>query len=107
MKKDIHPECHNITVRCFCGNTFETTSTSNKIDIDICSNCHPFFTGTQKFVDTAGRIEKFQRRYTAGTPKEAKATEKKAETKTQAAVEPKATASQEPKASAKKTKKSK
>jgi large subunit ribosomal protein L31 len=64
MKKNLHPECHNITIRCVCGNSFETTSTLNKIDTDICSACHPFFTGAQKFVDTAGRIEKFQRRYT-------------------------------------------
>jgi large subunit ribosomal protein L31 len=106
MKKGIHPECHNITIRCFCGNCFETTSTSNKIDVDICSNCHPFFTGTQKFVDTAGRIEKFQRRYTPGA-KEAKAAEKKA-AKEVKAVEPKieetkTVAAHEPKTSAKKT----
>lgn len=132
MKKDIHPECHNITVRCFCGNSIETTSTSNKIDVDICSNCHPFFTGTQKFVDTAGRIEKFQRRYTpdSTTKKEkaAKPAEKPVEKKVEAEVKavttetkkaaeakavepkvaaPKASVAQEPKATAKKTKKSK
>ena len=67
MKKDIHPECHKVTVRCVCGNSFETTSTTQRIDADICSACHPFFTGTQKFVDTAGRIEKFQRRYATKT----------------------------------------
>lgn len=63
MKKDIHPVVHNVTARCVCGNTFETTSTDQKIETDLCSACHPFFTGTQKFVDTAGRIEKFQRKY--------------------------------------------
>lgn len=67
MKKGIHPECHKITIRCVCGNSFETISTLNKIDTDICSACHPFFTGAQKFVDTAGRIEKFQRRYAPQT----------------------------------------
>ncbi len=63
MKKDIHPISHNITVKCVCGNSFETISTEPKLDVDICSACHPFFTGTQKFIDTAGRIEKFQRKY--------------------------------------------
>ena len=63
MKKDIHPKCNEITVKCVCGNSFDTTSTEKKIDVDICSACHPFFTGTQKFIDTAGRIEKFQKRY--------------------------------------------
>ena len=64
MKKGIHPECHKVTIRCVCGNTIETTSTLSKLDTDICSACHPFFTGAQRFVDTAGRIEKFQRKYT-------------------------------------------
>lgn len=63
MKKDIQPTIHEVTVRCACGNSFDTISTSPKLEVDICSNCHPFFTGTQKFVDTAGRIEKFQQRY--------------------------------------------
>ena len=63
MKKNIHPEIFEIDVRCVCGNAFKTISTVQHIDIDICSNCHPLFTGQQKFVDTAGRIEKFQQRY--------------------------------------------
>jgi len=63
MKKDIHPKNYEVTARCACGNSFDTVSTSSKLDMDICSACHPFFTGTQKFVDTAGRIEKFQQRY--------------------------------------------
>ncbi len=63
MKKDIHPKTYEITARCVCGNSIETSSTKESIDIDICSGCHPFCTGTQKFVDEAGRIEKFQRRY--------------------------------------------
>lgn len=63
MKPDFHPHLNEITARCVCGNSFKTRSTNEKIEVDICSNCHPFFTGTQKFVDTAGRIEKFERRY--------------------------------------------
>ncbi|MCB9493097.1 MAG: 50S ribosomal protein L31 [Epsilonproteobacteria bacterium] len=63
MKNQIHPEVHEIDARCVCGNSFATISTSSRLEIDICSACHPFFTGQQKFVDTAGRIEKFQRRY--------------------------------------------
>jgi large subunit ribosomal protein L31 len=64
MKKGIHPELHDITVRCACGNSFKTHSTASDLHVTICSACHPFFTGDQKFVDTAGRIEKFQKRYT-------------------------------------------
>jgi len=63
MKKKIHPKNYEITAKCACGNSFDTISTSPKLEMDICSACHPFFTGTQKFIDTAGRIEKFQRRY--------------------------------------------
>jgi len=63
MKKDIHPTIHEVTVHCACGNSFQTISTSTKLDTDICSACHPYYTGTQKFIDTAGRIEKFQQRY--------------------------------------------
>jgi large subunit ribosomal protein L31 len=63
MKKDIHPAYKPVTVKCACGNTFETRSTSKEIHVEICSNCHPFFTGKQKLVDTAGRVEKFMRKY--------------------------------------------
>lgn len=63
MKKEIHPKIFDVNVRCACGNTFQTISTSQRIEVDICSNCHPMFTGQHKFVDTAGRIEKFQQRY--------------------------------------------
>lgn len=63
MKKSIHPELHEISARCACGNSFKTHSTSKEIRVTLCSACHPFFTGTQKFVDTAGRIEKFQKKY--------------------------------------------
>ncbi len=63
MKKDIHPEYRETTVTCGCGNTFKTRSTREKIAIEVCSNCHPFYTGRQKFVDTAGMVEKFQRKW--------------------------------------------
>ncbi len=65
MKKGIHPEFKECKVVCACGNTFVTRSTKEEIRLEICSNCHPFFTGKQKFVDTAGRVEKFYRRYGA------------------------------------------
>lgn len=67
MKKDIHPKINAVTAHCVCGNSFQTISVLKDIAVDICSNCHPLYTGQQKFVDTAGRIEKFERRY--GTKK--------------------------------------
>jgi large subunit ribosomal protein L31 len=63
MKPEIHPEYKVITVKCACGNTFETGSTMGDMQIDICSACHPFYTGKQKFVDAAGRVEKFTRKF--------------------------------------------
>ncbi len=63
MREGIHPKYHECTVTCGCGNTFKTGSTKEKIAVEICSACHPFFTGTQKFVDTAGRVEKFQKKF--------------------------------------------
>lgn len=64
MKAGIHPEYKEVMVVCACGNTFKTRSTrKGNIHLDICSNCHPFFTGKQKLVDTAGRVERFQRKY--------------------------------------------
>jgi large subunit ribosomal protein L31 len=70
MKKDIHPNVFEVAARCVCGNTVQTISTSKDISVDICSACHPFFTGQQKFIDTAGRIEKFQQRYETKTKKQ-------------------------------------
>lgn len=64
MKADIHPQYATATVRCACGNTFKTRSTSAEIHTDICAQCHPFFTGKQKLVDTAGRVERFRQKYT-------------------------------------------
>ncbi len=63
MKKDIHPKYLRTTVRCACGQEFETGSTQENIRVEICSKCHPFFTGKQKLMDTAGRVERFRRKY--------------------------------------------
>lgn len=76
MKDGIHPEYKEATVSCACGNSFKTRSTVGDIHIEICSACHPFFTGKQKLVDTAGRVEKFRRKYNLD---EKKAAEKKTE----------------------------
>jgi large subunit ribosomal protein L31 len=63
MKKDLHPELHQVTVVCACGNSFQTRSTQKELRLEICSQCHPFFTGKQKLIDSAGRVERFNRRY--------------------------------------------
>ncbi len=63
MKKDIHPNYFQTKVRCACGNEFVTGSTKENIRVEICSKCHPFFTGKQKLMDTAGRVERFRRKY--------------------------------------------
>ncbi|MDQ7006085.1 MAG: 50S ribosomal protein L31 [Acidobacteriota bacterium] len=63
MKQGIHPEYHDVEVTCACGNSFKTRSTKKDLRVELCSACHPFFTGKQKLVDTAGRVERFQRRY--------------------------------------------
>jgi large subunit ribosomal protein L31 len=63
MKQGIHPEYMTTTVRCSCGEEFQTRSTVSELRVDICSKCHPFYTGKQKLVDTGGRVERFERRY--------------------------------------------
>lgn len=63
MKKDIHPPYYKCTVSCACGNTFETGSTKKSLKVEICSVCHPFFTGKQKIIDTTGRVERFNKKY--------------------------------------------
>ena len=65
MKPEIHPEYVDTLVTCGCGSTFNTRSTRKEIRVEICSECHPFYTGKQKFVDTAGRIEKFEKKWRA------------------------------------------
>jgi large subunit ribosomal protein L31 len=66
MKTEIHPEYVEAHVRCTCGNEFTTRSTKSELHVEICSNCHPFYTGRQKLVDTGGRVERFQRRVAKG-----------------------------------------
>lgn len=78
MKKDIHPKYGLIKASCACGNEFETGSTTDNIRVEICAACHPFYTGKQKLVDTAGRVERFNRKY-AGLKLEDKKTVKEAE----------------------------
>ena len=63
MKKSIHPELHEVTAICACGHMINTRSTNKEIKTTICSSCHPYFTGEQKYVDTAGRIEKFKKKF--------------------------------------------
>lgn len=82
MQEGIHPTYVETAVICSCGNTFKTRSTKKELKVDICSACHPFFTGKLKYIDTAGRIEKFQNKFAAGTyaslKKPAKPAKKKA-----------------------------
>jgi large subunit ribosomal protein L31 len=70
MKAEIHPKYQQVNVHCACGETWTTGSTRKELRVEICSKCHPFFTGKQKLVDTAGRIDRFQRKY-ANTPAKA------------------------------------
>ena len=63
MKTEIHPQYHQVQVHCACGETWTTGSTKKELRVEICSKCHPFFTGKQKLVDTAGRIDRFQKKY--------------------------------------------
>jgi len=63
MKKDLHPNYKKVTVSCACGNTFESGSVKDELKVEVCSECHPFFTGRQKFVDKGGRVDKFKKKY--------------------------------------------
>ncbi len=63
MKKGIHPKYHEVTVTCSCGNSFSTRSTVKELKVEICSACHPFFTGKEKLLDSAGRVERFKKKY--------------------------------------------
>jgi large subunit ribosomal protein L31 len=74
VKTGIHPEYHEVQVRCACGNTFKTRSTKKELHLEICNQCHPFFTGRQKLIDTEGRVERFTKRFgkqTAASVREA------------------------------------
>ena len=75
MKKDIHPEYKKVTFSCACGNRIETRSTAGDIKFDICSNCHPFYTGKQKLIDSAGRVDKYRRKYGMDKDQKAKKTD--------------------------------
>lgn len=86
MKEKIHPQNHLINVTCACGNSFETLSTSKALKVEVCSSCHPFFTGTQRFVDTTGRVERFKMKLDA----QKKAAEAKPAKKSKAAAQPQA-----------------
>jgi len=83
MKKDIHPQYFVTSVKCGCGNSFTTRSTRPELKVDICNVCHPFYTGKLKFVDTAGRIEKFKNKFAAAGYASLKRGKKPAETKTE------------------------
>jgi large subunit ribosomal protein L31 len=69
MKTEIHPQYHQVQVHCACGESWTTGSTKKELRVEICSKCHPFFTGKQKLVDSAGRIDRFQQRYAKKAPK--------------------------------------
>ena len=83
MKPKIHPEFHKVNVTCACGGSFESYSSSKELKVDICSGCHPFFTGTQRFLDTAGRVERFQAKIEASKKAAVEAAEKAKTTKPQ------------------------
>jgi large subunit ribosomal protein L31 len=74
MKKDIHPKYEEATVHCSCGNTFTTRSTKSELHIELCSQCHPFYTGKQKLVDSGGRVDRFKRRLQKADPAKPEAT---------------------------------
>jgi large subunit ribosomal protein L31 len=89
MREGIHPEYPPATVSCACGNTFVTRSTRGDFQVDVCANCHPFYTGTQKLIDAAGRVDRFRKRY--GDAEKAKV-EKKASPKAEKKAEASAAA---------------
>ncbi len=93
MKKGIHPDYKTAVVTCACGHTFTTRSTLDSIHVEICSRCHPFFTGRQKLVDTAGRVERFRRKYGEAEGKKGRSRSSKG---SRAKSEPAATPTSEP-----------
>ena len=93
MKKDIHPKCVESKISCACGEVFQTRSTRKEIRVGVCAKCHPFYTGTQKYLDTAGRVEKFMKKYAvAKSPKKKKVRTLKDEVKAAPAKKAKAAA---------------
>lgn len=103
MQPNIHPEYVECTVRCSCGNTFKTRSTKSEIVVELCNECHPFFTGQQKFVDTGGRVQRFADKFggAAARVKEQEAAKKAAKAAAAAAAEEAKKAEREAKAAAK------
>ncbi|MCD6217171.1 50S ribosomal protein L31 [bacterium] len=88
MKKGIHPKLHKVTVTCSCGETYETISTRESLKVEICSKCHPYFTGKKKIIDKGGRVDRFKRRYAKASgaykfTEEGAETEKTEETKSE------------------------
>jgi large subunit ribosomal protein L31 len=81
MKAGIHPDYNLVSVHCACGATWTTRSTKKELRLEICSNCHPFFTGKQRLVDSAGRVERFARKYAGAKPSGTKAATKRAAAK--------------------------
>tara|TARA_Y100001001_G_scaffold109264_1_gene107023 strand:- start:261 stop:548 length:288 start_codon:yes stop_codon:yes gene_type:complete len=95
MQKDIHPDYMDTEVSCGCGNSFTTRSTVEKLVVEICSACHPFYTGTMKYVDSAGRVEKFQKKYNWGKRKDTAEDETTTEADTATEAETAAVAEEE------------
>jgi large subunit ribosomal protein L31 len=81
VREGIHPKYQEVEVRCACGNTWKTRSTKNELHLEICSACHPFFTGRQKLIDTEGRVERFTKKYGVQTAESRKQAEKAAKAK--------------------------
>ena len=79
MKPDIHPELHLVTAVCACGNTFQVHSTQDELRLEICNECHPYFTGKQKLIDTAGRVDRFKKRFEQTQQKQAAAQKQSAQ----------------------------
>ncbi len=86
MKEGIHPTYQDVTARCACGNTFNTRSTKPELHLEICSACHPFYTGKQKLLDTEGRVERFNKKYGTQTVEQRKTAEKASKAKKAAAA---------------------
>jgi large subunit ribosomal protein L31 len=96
VKPGIHPKYQEVEVRCACGNTFMTRSTKTELHLEICSNCHPFFTGRQKLIDTEGRVERFTKRFGAQSAETRKAAGKAAKAAKAASAKPKAATGKTP-----------
>jgi large subunit ribosomal protein L31 len=104
VKPEIHPTYHDVEARCACGATWKTRSTKKELHLEICSNCHPFFTGRQKLIDTEGRVERFTKKFGAQTVEGRKAGAAKPQAKPAAAKAPRIKAPKAPKTAAPKEK---